>query len=102
MKHYIIEGRVQGVGYRIWCAGQANKLELQGWVRNLENGNVEVVAVGRWDVLAVFEKRLWKGSPFASVNQVIKSSLPTQHLEQQRQSLHDEFIILETAQEALS
>ena len=42
---YIIGG-VQGVGFRYWTRGEALKLGLTGWVRNLPNGKVEAVFEG--------------------------------------------------------
>lgn len=45
-KHYIFEGRVQGVGFRITMYQKAIKLGLTGWVRNLYNGNVEACVQG--------------------------------------------------------
>ena len=44
--HLLIEGRVQGVGYRANARRMANRLNLRGWVRNLRNGDVEVLVEG--------------------------------------------------------
>lgn len=44
--HVIVEGRVQGVGFRYFVAEHAEALELTGWVRNRERGEVEVLAEG--------------------------------------------------------
>jgi acylphosphatase len=53
----IVRGQVQGVGYRAACCGRARDLGLGGWVRNLEDGSVEVQAEGPGPELA--ELRLW-------------------------------------------
>lgn len=44
--HVTIRGRVQGVGYRAWCARTAEALGLRGWVRNRRGGAVEAVFAG--------------------------------------------------------
>ena len=44
--HLVISGRVQGVGYRAFTKSAATKLNLNGWVRNLMNGNVEAIVSG--------------------------------------------------------
>lgn len=44
--HLLVQGRVQGVGYRANTRRMANKLNLKGWVRNLRNGDVELLVEG--------------------------------------------------------
>ena len=44
--HFLIQGRVQGVGFAGLCIASASELDLRGWVRNTEDGDVEVVATG--------------------------------------------------------
>jgi len=45
-KRYIVRGRVQGVGFRDFVRRQASALGVTGWVRNMSDGNVEVLAMG--------------------------------------------------------
>jgi acylphosphatase len=45
-RRYIVHGRVQGVGYRYFVQYVANSLGMKGWVRNLDDGSVEVYAIG--------------------------------------------------------
>lgn len=42
----IVEGRVQGVGFRAFVAREAARLHLSGWARNRRDGSVEIVAAG--------------------------------------------------------
>ena len=49
--HVIVEGRVQGVGFRAFVVDQANRFGVKGWVRNRWNGTVEVVAEGEHENL---------------------------------------------------
>ena len=50
--HFLIQGRVQGVGFRWFVHREASELDLRGWVRNTEDGDVEVVASGSAEDLA--------------------------------------------------
>ena len=43
---FLVEGKVQGVGFRQGCCRRAMDLDLSGWVRNLPDGRVEVQAEG--------------------------------------------------------
>jgi acylphosphatase len=49
--HCIVTGIVQGVGFRYYTRDEAMRLGLRGWVRNLDDGNVEVVVEGPEEAL---------------------------------------------------
>ncbi len=63
----IVKGRVQGVGYRWFTRQAARELGITGFVRNLMNGDVEVVAQGEEEVLNQFIQELRQGPAFAYV-----------------------------------
>ena len=46
IKHLVISGRVQGVGFRYWLQSLANKKNIFGWVKNTISGNVEALIAG--------------------------------------------------------
>jgi len=68
--HAFISGRVQGVGFRAFTERKANLYGLSGWVRNLPDGRVEVVAEGDEILLKEFLKDLKKGPPLARVDHI--------------------------------
>ena len=55
--HAVVRGRVQGVGFRASAAHEGHRLGLTGWVRNLMDGTVEVLAAG--DDAAVDQLVTW-------------------------------------------
>ncbi|MFT4113681.1 acylphosphatase [Silvibacterium sp.] len=71
VRHYLVKGRVQGVGFRWFVHREAAELALHGWVRNTEDGHVEVVASGSADQLAALDQTLHKGSRGSRVDAVV-------------------------------
>jgi acylphosphatase len=68
-----ITGEVQGVGYRIWATRTATGLRLRGWVRNREDGSVEVLANGAPDAVAAMAEACRRGPSAARVAKVTVS-----------------------------
>lgn len=68
--HAIVEGRVQGVGFRFFVRDVANQLGCTGWVRNRWNGDVEVLAEGELKSLEQLLKEIHRGPRAAFVTNV--------------------------------
>ncbi|HEX3436915.1 MAG TPA: acylphosphatase [Pseudacidobacterium sp.] len=81
VRHYLVKGRVQGVGFRWYVHREAAAIGLRGWVRNTEDGHVEVVAAGDPGDLAALREALDKGSRGSRVDQVIEHELTEQEAE---------------------
>jgi acylphosphatase len=73
--HYLVKGRVQGVGFRWFVQREAAEIGLRGWVRNTDEGHVEVVAAGEPEDLAELSQLLKKGSRGSRVDAVIEHEL---------------------------
>ena len=65
-----VSGRVQGVGYRFFVLGAAQPLGLSGWVRNLADGRVEVLAQGEMQALQELLAKLDEGPATGHVDAV--------------------------------
>ena len=63
----IVQGRVQGVFYRDSCQAEARRLGVRGWVRNRQDGTVEVVAEGPRDRVDQLLTWCRQGPPRATV-----------------------------------
>jgi acylphosphatase len=72
-KLFRVRGRVQGVGFRYFVEHTARGLDLRGWVRNDDDGSVEVYAVGTPAQLSELAGHLWKGPRWAEVRGVEES-----------------------------
>lgn len=66
----VVRGRVQGVGFRASCAAQARRLGLDGWVRNLADGSVQVLADGPAAAVEALISWCRHGPPLARVDDV--------------------------------
>ena len=65
-----VGGLVQGVGFRAFAARTATRLDLVGGVRNLDDGQVELVVEGRRTVIETLVRELKTGPPAARVTQI--------------------------------
>ncbi|MEM7540597.1 MAG: acylphosphatase [Pseudomonadota bacterium] len=75
-KKYLIEGQVQGVGFRMATQAAAREIGLDGWVKNLPRGGVEAAACGEQERVVRFEAFLRKGPRFAFVQSVLSEPYP--------------------------
>jgi acylphosphatase len=73
--HYLVQGRVQGVGFRWFVQREAAEIGLNGWVRNTDDGEVEVVAAGTPERLKELRAALQKGSRGSRVDAVLEHEL---------------------------
>jgi acylphosphatase len=75
VRHYIVKGRVQGVGFRWFVHREAGARELKGWVRNTDAGEVEVMVAGTVEKLDELRAQLECGSRGSRVDSVHESVL---------------------------
>ena len=74
--HVIVTGQVQGVGFRVFTERRASQLNVVGFVRNLPEGHVEVLAQGDGADVESFCEWLRKGPSFARVEDVSVKDVP--------------------------
>jgi acylphosphatase len=70
VKRLVIEGGVQGVGFRYGLADEARALGLRGWVRNCRNGDVEAIVAGPAQSVDAIIAWAHRGPPAAKVSAV--------------------------------
>ena len=75
-KHFLVRGRVQGVGFRWFTQRAAVRLKIHGYVRNLPRGEVEVYAQAEESQIADFKQELSRGPFGARVSEIVEQDLP--------------------------
>jgi acylphosphatase len=75
-RRYLVEGMVQGVGFRFFAQREGRRAGVTGWVRNLPDGRVEAVGDGAPDQLSSFEQALRRGPGSASVTNLHITEIP--------------------------
>jgi acylphosphatase len=79
-KHVVVQGQVQGVFYRQGAEDAANEIGVAGWVRNRDDGSVEMVVEGEDDAVERMVAWAREGSPQAQVTSVDVSDTEPQGL----------------------
>ena len=93
-RHVSIRGRVQGVGYRAWVAEEAGRRNLEGWVRNRQDGSVEAVFSGSEDVVAAMIEACRRGPALARVDAIDERAADAGELDLRKQG--ERFSVLAT------
>lgn len=75
VRHYVVKGRVQGVGFRWYVHREAAEIGLRRWVKNTDAGHVELVAAGDAHQIEELGAALKKGSRGSRVDAVIEHAL---------------------------
>jgi len=84
--HAVISGKVQGVFFRNGAKQKSEELGLTGWIKNIANGDVELVACGLRDPIMILTEWLWEGSDAAEISNV--------HWEEIAWEEHDQFVVV--------
>ncbi len=72
----LVQGRVQGVFFRVYTRDKAHQLNLNGWVRNNRDGTVECHVQGPDQAIIEFVEYLHHGSPSSRVDNVSITNVP--------------------------
>ncbi len=91
--HVMLRGRVQGVGYRAWCAREAEGRGLLGFARNRRSGAVEAVFAGPAEVVEAMLTACRAGPPGSRVDEMLVHEVSDAAL---AAGGRDSFTVLET------
>jgi acylphosphatase len=70
IRHVVVHGKVQGIGFRVWTERQALARGLEGWVRNRSDGSVEAVFAGAPAAVQAMIAEVRKGAPLSHVSRL--------------------------------
>ena len=84
IRKVMIQGRVQGVGYRAWVEWEADARGLTGWVRKRRDHSVEAVLAGAADEVAAMVEACRRGPPMARVDTVQEETAAAGELDLRR------------------
>ncbi|OQY39467.1 MAG: hypothetical protein B6226_01860 [Candidatus Cloacimonetes bacterium 4572_65] len=71
----IVKGRVQGVGFRVFTKQQATAFEIEGFVKNLYDGDVHIEAFADAGKLELFTEMISLGNSYSRVSRIVVSEL---------------------------
>jgi acylphosphatase len=94
IRHVTIRGRVQAVGFRMWVEDHASLHDLEGWVRNRRDGNVEAVFAGPASAVERMIEACRRGPPGSRVEAVEVNEAGPERLSERRPG--DRFSVLPT------
>ena len=80
-RRWVVVGRVQGVGFRWFVLSVAQTLGVRGWVRNCDDGSVEVVGLAGAGTIDALDARLAAGPPGARIVRIYRSEVPHEIVE---------------------
>ena len=69
-RHYVVKGRVQRVGFRMFVEDAARREGLHGYVRNQDDGSLDILAEGDAEAMTRFERAVRRGPSGARVDDV--------------------------------
>lgn len=70
LRHIVIHGKVQGVGYRFFATRVARRIGLKGWIQNNRDGTVEAMVEGEKATIDEWIEELREGPRYAEVTKV--------------------------------
>ena len=75
-RRWVVQGRVQGVGFRWFIHSRALAMGVRGWASNRPDGAVEIVALATAETVEAFEALVRRGPPGALVSGITRDEVP--------------------------